>query len=335
MYSRSQLLQHLADYETKYGKIPTQREIRKFGITDDPYRRVFGSYSAAVMEYASSNERLNSEPVLSTKKSNLLEKLGSSLSATELKTIVESVGGFTAKPKTKHIPYETGYAKFLVVSDTHIGHSKFRSDWWHHMVERADNEGVQFALHVGDILEGMSNRPGHVYELEAVGFERQFDMACELINECPFPVKAITGNHDNWYMGKADQGINVGLRLESALDNFFYLGHDEADIVIQNAKVKLWHGSDGASYAISYRGQKIVESLDGGDKPHILITGHDHKAVFFQTRNVHILGAGTLCEQTGFMRGKKLAAHRGYWIVEIWTNEEGLVRIRPEWCPFY
>jgi DNA polymerase II small subunit/DNA polymerase delta subunit B len=268
-------------------------------------------------------------------KDTLLEALRAQLSDEELKAILRSTGLTAVAPKPKHVPYETGYTKFIVVSDTHIGHSKFREDWWDFMIERGAAEDVDFAFHAGDILEGMSNRPGHVYELTKVGFEAQFGMAKRLIGECPFEFKAIIGNHDLWYAGKADQGINVGMRLEESLGNFTYLGAEEADVTIENIKVKLWHGNDGGSYATSYRSQKFIESLDGGDKPHILITGHDHKSIFYQARNVHVIGAGTLCEQTSFMRGKKLAAHRGFWIVEAWSNEDGLSRIRPEWYAFY
>jgi len=35
------------------------------------------------------------------------------------------------------------------------------------------------------------------------------------------------------------------------------------------------------------------------------------------------------------MRGKKLAAHTGFWIIEVWTDETGIKRIRPEWNAFY
>jgi len=340
MYTKEKLLEIIGAYEEQHKKIPTQRELRRFGVTDDPFRRVFGSYSAGINAYEKGlgkewRGECADRLVPPEKPDKLLEALRANLSDAELKAMVASSGGSASKPKLKHAPYETGYMKFLVMTDTHIGHKKFREDWFHHMVDRATKEKVDFAFHVGDILEGMSTRPGHVYELDQIGFEAQFAEAKRLLGSCPFEIKGIIGNHDEWYIGKADQGTNVGLRLEESLDNFTYLGSHEADIEIENVKIKLWHGNDGSSYAVSYRGQKIVESLDGGDKPHILITGHDHKAIFFQTRNVHIIGGGTLCEQTGFMRGKKLAAHKGYWIVEVWSNEQGLVRIRPEWCPFY
>lgn len=337
-YSREELLAKLAEITEMIGKVPTQRDLREFGMSEDPFYRVFGNYSNAKQEFITGGTGIDGSPKevkISGTVDKLLEQLKTNLSEEEIKAVVQATGVSSKKPKLKHTSHETGYFKMLVMSDTHIGHSKFREDWWDHMLERAVREKVDFAYHGGDILEGMSNRPGHIYELEYIGFEAQFTKAKRLIGECPFEVRAITGNHDSWYTGKADQGINIGHRLEEALNNFVYLGDSEADQVVENVRIKLFHGNDGGSYAISYRGQKIVESLDGGDKPHILITGHDHKSVFFQTRNVHVIGAGTLCEQTSFMRGKKLAAHRGYWLVDVWSNEEGLVRIRPEWNPFY
>jgi len=339
-YTKRELLDKLSEIEADLGRFPTRRELRDYGIHEDPFYRVFGSLGAAQVAWLQDRSKETVVYESTTNKlsggvDKLLEQLKNNLSEQELKAMVQATGTTSVRPILKHTSHETGHFKMLVMGDTHIGHSKFRDDWWYDMVERAEREKVDFAYHTGDILEGMSGRPGHVYELNRIGFEAQFARAKELIGICPFQVRGITGNHDGWFAGKADQGINVGQRLEEALDNFVYLGHDEADQVVENTKIKLWHGSDGGSYAISYRGQKIVESLDGGDKPHILLTGHDHKSVFFQTRNVHVIGAGTLCEQTSFMRGKKLAAHRGYWIVDVWSNEEGLARIRPEWNPYY
>lgn len=339
-YTKEQLLDILGKYELEYGRLPSRRDLRKIGISDDPYYRVFGSFNTAKDAYRSGTEVRAESPLLAdsaprSKKGSYLEQLAQNLSEAELKTILRSSGPASVKPRLIHTPYETGYVKFILVTDTHIGHKKFREDWWYHALDRGAKEDVQFMFHTGDILEGMSTRPGHIYELDQAGFEAQFSRAKQLIGDCPFPVRGIIGNHDCWYLEKADQGTNVGLRLEESLGNFEYLGIHEANVEIENIRFKLWHGNDGSTYAVSYRGQKIVESLDGGDKPHVLLTGHDHKAIFFQTRNVHVIGGGTLCEQTGFMRGKKLAAHRGYWIVEAWSNEHGLVRIRPEWIPFY
>ena len=274
-------------------------------------------------------------PQKNSNREHLVEQLvNSKLTERELNIIIESTKSVT-KEASPAKPKFVGRFKALVMSDTHIGHKCFNQDWYYSMIDHAVKEECDWAWHVGDILEGMSGRPGHVYELEAIGFEAQFQMAVDLFNQCPFPIRGITGNHDLWYAGKGDIGLNIGMRLQSALpDKFFFLGNEEADEIVNGIKVKLWHGRDGSSYAVSYRCQKFIESLSGGEKPHILLSGHAHKSAFFECRNVQVIEAGTLSEQTGFMRGKKLAAHTGYWIIEVWTDELGLERIKTEWVPF-
>lgn len=335
-YSRDRLLELLGTYETKYGKLPTKMEFRReFHMCDSHFTKHFGGLLAAKTEYRHSRDRPEIKEQTASM-TTLFEELKTNLSESELKTLVES----TRKVNINTIPElpkpPTGKTKVLVTGDSHIGHSKFSEGWWYEMLTRAVGEGCEFMWHTGDILEGMSGRPGHVYELAHIGFEAQFDKAYKLFEECPFPVRAITGNHDLWYMGKGDLGVNVGQRLQEALPSkFIHLGDEEADELLGNIKVKLWHGRDGASYAYSYRCQKFVENLSDDEKPHILLSGHAHKGLFFNHRNINIIESGTTCAQTGFMRGKKMAAHTGYWIVEIVANEHGVSRIKPEWFPLY
>lgn len=323
-------------YVCKHNRLPTRRSIREF-VSDSVFYKTFGSFTKAIEVYTSLKESntSNSKPKNDVKDS-LIETLKRNLSEYELKTLVASTSIKAYKPKIiSQSVLENSHFKFLATGDSHIGHKQFREDWWNLMIQRAIDEKVDFAYHTGDILEGMSGRPGHVYELSEIGFEAQFTRARRLIQDVPFDIKFCQGNHDSWFSGKADQGICVGARLEEALDNFIFLGIDEADDIVNGVKIKLWHGNDGSSYAISYRTQKFVEMLYGGEKPNILLAGHSHKSLFYETRNVHVFETGTTCMQSSFMRGKKLAAHTGYWIVDVWTNNEGITRIRPEWNPFY
>lgn len=332
-HSKERLLQAFSDYEKQFGKVPTRREMREFGFNDSAFYRIFGNWTEALNQYELSKVGVDeSTPMV---KDGLIDILRKNLTEEELKVLVKSTS-YTRNPsKRSTISKETGYAKFIATGDSHIGHSKFRDDWWEFMIDRGIEEKVDFMYHTGDLLEGMSGRPGHIYELSEIGFEAQFAKAKSLIENVPFQIRMINGNHDNWYTGKADQGINVGVRLEESMDNVLYLGNDEADDVVNGIKVKLWHGNDGSSYAISYRTQKFVEQLYGGEKPNILLAGHAHKSLFYETRNVNVFETGTTCMQTGFMRGKKLAAHTGFWIIEVWSNENGITRIRPEWNAFY
>jgi DNA polymerase II small subunit/DNA polymerase delta subunit B len=76
--------------------------------------------------------------------------------------------------------------------------------------------------------------------------------------------------------------------------------------------------------------------MTGGEKPSILINGHHHKAMYLFYRNVHAIECGTLEAQSGWMKGKRIAAHVGGWIIEIHVDEEGTInRFKSEFIPFY
>jgi len=83
------------------------------------------------------------------------------------------------------------------------------------------------------------------------------------------------------------------------------------------------HPDGGSSYAISYKSQKIIESLEGGHKPNVLLIGHFHKSEYIFYRNIHCIQAGTLEGQTKFMKGNHLSAHKGFWLLDIESNTKG------------
>ena len=97
----------------------------------------------------------------------------------------------------------------------------------------------------------------------------------------------------------------------------------------RNGKI-LWTGN-------SYQPQKLIESLTGGDKPHILLIGHYHKALNMPAyRNVRAVLGGCGCDQTRFMRKKRIEAHVGAWILEFQQAKDGSInRFKTEWLGFF
>ena len=116
-----------------------------------------------------------------------------------------------------------------------------------------------------------------------------------------------------------------------------YLGQDCAIVKLTpNCILELRHPWDGSAYAISYKIQKHVDAMSGGEKPNIFAVGHYHKAEYIFYRNVHCFQSATFCAQTNFMRGKGLAAHMGGWIIDIDVDERGYIqKIIPQLIPFY
>jgi hypothetical protein len=103
-----------------------------------------------------------------------------------------------------------------------------------------------------------------------------------------------------------------------------------------NCPMELNHPLDGSQYALSYSLQKGIDAMSGGTKPRIMFNGHHHKLFYMLYRNIHSFEAGTLEAQTPWMRGKRIAAHVGAWMIELRVTDEGEIeRITPTMFPYY
>ena len=155
--------------------------------------------------------------------------------------------------------------KIGVFSDCHIGHEMFDIPFFKHMVRVFKRERVSRIYQVGDILEGMSNRPGHVYELNRIGFENQMQLAVEMFNLLKgFRVFGIDGNHDEWYQKNSNGGVVVGSELERRVGHYTNLGQDDADVQIRsNIRMKLFHAGDGTAYATCFDDKTEILTEDG------------------------------------------------------------------------
>lgn len=242
----------------------------------------------------------------------------SGLSYKELELLLKS-----AKCKPISSPILTSPTKTIYygyISDTHIGHNQFDEQLFLKAVKVFNDEKVDFVLHPGDIVEGMSGRPGHIYELSHVGFDAQLEYSSNLLNQIHSQIYGITGNHENWFKDKFNVGINFGKMLTLKVKNFNYLGEWEANLMVDNLKIKLWHANDGTGSADSAKLQKTISSFSNEQKPHILHSGHYHKQVYLYRENVHGFECGTLCGQSIFMKGNKLQAHKGFGLVKVKYN---------------
>lgn len=267
----------------------------------------------------------------------LLEQIKSSkLTPDELRVLLKhknSTPEETIQPYTvrqKHI-------KIGVMGDTHIGSKWYDSRLMTEAAKVFAKAKVDFVVHTGDITEGWyeNKRQGSVFDLTELGGDAQVARAIKELSQVKQPIYAITGNHEhNTFYNLC--GFDIGKMVEQGLPNFHYLGNATGTIRLPyGKKINLLHPDGGSAYALSYRPQKIAESLDGGTKPDLLLLGHFHKAEYLFYRNIHILQTGTLQAQTDFMRGKHLSAHKGFWIVDLDVGKNGISKITPEFHPAY
>lgn len=267
--------------------------------------------------------------------SPVFEKLAARYSPKELEQLANGEGIERRRIDYPEIHLHGRHHHFVVISDTHIG-SVYSPDEWHDIVaDYANENGVEAVLHCGDLTDGVKiSRAGtQIYELSEVGFEAQKAKAVELLGKYEVPVYIISGNHDAYY--KEYAGANVVASVAQELPNVTHIGDDEADIEIDGVTIRLFHGGDGNSYALSYRLQKLVEAITGGRKPNILLAGHVHKFCYIFERNIHAISVPCLQMQTAFMRGKKLAAHTGFLDLQFDVIDGGVCNLSVTLFPFY
>lgn len=227
--------------------------------------------------------------------------------------------------------------RFGIVSETHFGSLYEKYQELVNAYKYFKKEGIKIVFHCGDVVEGERVYPGQEYERYISGGD---NLVKKVIEEYP-KVKGIKtyyilGSHDLSYWKIA--GIDVGEKISEKRKDLIYVGREEADIKVgPNIIIRMVHPGGGSSYAISYKIQKYIESLSGGQKPTICLFGHYHKAFYMPCyRNVFAIATGCLQGQTGFMRRHNLAAHLGFWVCEAIINKQKLVsKLKAEFIGFY
>ena len=233
--------------------------------------------------------------------------------------------------------------RFGLISDTHFASKYADLDGVHQAYEMFRAEGIENVYHAGNIAEGQDSYPGQANYLTRIGAHEQAEEVAERLPKIKGIRSHFIGSstcHEGAYFKR--DGLEFGILVSKTCGraDLHYLGLDSADIVLRgergHATMRLMHPGGGMSYALSYRPQKLVESISGGEKPNILVIGHFHKFGYFDVRNVHTYLAGCLQFQTPFMLKHAIEAHRGFWIVEATIEADGSVtRLKDEKFRFY
>jgi predicted phosphodiesterase len=261
----------------------------------------------------------------------------SGLSQAEVKNLLKHKG--VRNETYPNQPFKVKGTKFSigVFGDTHIGSKFYDPEVMKYAAQVFNERKVNFVVHTGDITEGHyeNKRQGSVFELTEIGGDAQVDRAVKELSQIKQPLYLITGNHEHNTFYKLC-GFDVGRQIADRLPNVNYLGNAKGVIELPfGQKIEAIHPDGGSSYAISYKPQKIVESLEGGSKPAILLIGHFHKQLHMDYRNIQTFMTGTLQSQTTFMRNNHLAAHKGFYVIDFEVGKNGIKSISPTWYKAY
>ena len=237
--------------------------------------------------------------------------------------------------------------RFGVTGDWHVGHEKSRPDVIKAFYEECARQKIKDVYHTGNILEGKPLPRINLNELAPGGhtLDGQITLLMAALPEVGVTTHFVTGDcHEGWWI--KDTGFDVGKYIEDRFrdagrEDIKSLGFLRRDIVYAcprgDCVVRVFHPGGGSAYALSYAPQKIVEAMQGGEKPNVLLLGHYHKAEYLPAyRNVHVLQAGCCCDASTFLAKKRIQVHVGAWIVEMLLDDTGVIRtFSPTFYPFF
>jgi len=224
--------------------------------------------------------------------------------------------------------------RYGFTADNHLGSHFERLDVLNLLYDLFEAEEIPVVFNGGNWIDGEASFNKN--EIHTRGFGRQLAYA---VQNYPFregiETWFISGDdHEGWYNQR--EGINTGelfqlYREQAGLYDLKHLGYVEADIELNAGKFEnpMWcrimHPGGGSAYAVSYAPQKIIESLQPGEKPHILMVAHYHKMSYNIIRGVHTIQMATTQDQSIFMRKRKIEAHVGGGIVEFRRSLDGII----------
>lgn len=216
---------------------------------------------------------------------------------------------------------------FGALGDSHLGSKYERLDVTNDLYDRYTQAGVDRVFHTGNWVDG--ERDFNRHELLVHGIEPQLRYLAENYPQRKGLVTyAVTGeDHEGWWT--RSEGIDIGKRAEQTMvengrKDWVDLGFMEAHVRLINAnsgkesKLAVVHPGGGTAYALSYSVQKIIEALEGGEKPAVALYGHYHKLWAGNIRNVWVVCTGCGQDQTIFTRNKiKQEVHCGGTLVKL------------------
>ena len=228
------------------------------------------------------------------------------------------------------IPNKLEHLKLLLISDTHLCNKADRLDILNYLYDKAENKGIKYILHCGDLTDGMYlNRPQQIYELRCLGFTEHLDYVVEKYPKFSGKTYFIGGNHMDTYFRNGGGDLSVAISKQRP--DMIYLNPDTALLKIGKINIQMHHGGGGRSYSLSYKLQRYVETLPQDKKIDIVMQGHFHNAMYMYYMNKHCFQVGALEDDTPFSRSMGFKNEKSCYWLDIDLDDKGnIYKITPE-----
>lgn len=186
----------------------------------------------------------------------------------------------------------------------------------------AEEAKIAAMFDTGDMTAGLFDHPANRNKVLIPGVEGQMLYAADRHPRPSFRQIHITGDHD--LFGKI--GINVFRHVFAhKRPDIEYLGHLKGQAEVNGLKTMLMHPGGGPGYALSFGGQKRIESeilrtisRGGKERYHVLALGNWHVANLQFNAGVAVVEVPCFQEQTiDYMMRKGLTPWIGMWVIEF------------------
>lgn len=219
------------------------------------------------------------------------------------------------------VPSNLNHLKLLLISDTHLASKYDRLDILKYLYQKAEDKKINYILHSGDLVDGRSNRPQHIYQLKETSYTGQRDYVIDKYPKSNIKTFVVSGNHEAmWYK---QCGADILRDIATQRQDLIYLGSDCEDLKIGKLKIRLYHGKGGVAYAKSYKLQKYLDTIPLGERPHILQTGHIHQAFYMKQDKTHCFQTSCLQDLTPYERSQGFNNDKSCWWLDIYMDNKG------------
>ena len=224
--------------------------------------------------------------------------------------------------------------KIGLCSDTHFGSQDQLCSLVKRFYEICDEEKVDAVCHTGDWSAGTFDHPANNHKVFIPGAEGQMKFLTDHYPKLKGDKQtfAVGGNHDSQHGSKKGIDVLKNLFMKNRPD-IVYLGRDVGVTKLGKLNIELLHPAGGAGYALSYKGQNIIEStirLNRArmikEKIHLLALGNWH--VYNEQVHSEAIVVCVPCfqQQTDdYMTPKGLDPWIGGLICELVTDADGYV----------
>jgi len=233
------------------------------------------------------------------------------------------------EPGREFKPTEFKYFKnsYIIglVSDTHFCSRYSQPTLLYDAYANFNKRQVDFVLHAGDLVDGKNMYRGQETEVFKHGADEQAQYVVENYPRLERGRKTyiIGGQHDRSFY--RDGGFNIVKAVCKERKDLVNKGFYKADFAIKGLRIELQHPGGGIAYALSYKPQKIIESIVGFvssisnlSPPILVVFGHWHTAVHLPNyMGVDVVSLPCYQAQTPYLEQLGKMPTVGYAIAEI------------------